>query len=127
MATATSSIGGLVSGLDTATIISQLMQVEAQTQTNLKSRVNTEQSTVKSLQDLNAKLAALATSSAALAKSTGWNPLSVTSSSQNVTVTAGTAAQPGAFSLTVGRLAQPHTLTFSSTAATNTVVTTGST
>ena len=127
MATATSSIGGLVSGLDTATIISQLMQVEAQTQTNLKSRVSTEQSTVKSLQDLNAKLAALATSAGTLSKSTGWNPLTVTSSSTNVTVTGGTAAQPGAFSFTVGQLATSHSLTFTSTAAMSDVVTTGST
>src|SRR4051795_8255856 len=102
MATATSSIGGLVSGLDTATIISQLMQVEAQTQTNLKNRVTTEQSTVKSLQDLNAKLAALTTSAATLAKPAGWNPLTVTSSSANVSVTAGTTAQPGSFSFKVG-------------------------
>jgi flagellar hook-associated protein 2 len=127
MATATSSIGGLVSGLDTATIISQLMQVEAQTQTNLKSRVSTEQSTVKSLQDLNAKLAALTTSAGALAKSTGWNPLTVTSSSANVSVTAGPSAQPGSFSFTVGQLARAHSLTFTSTAANSTVVTTGST
>src|SRR3954454_9952913 len=112
MATSTSSVSGLVSGLDTATIISQLMQVEAQTQTNLKSRVTTEQSTVKSLQDLNAKLAALAASAGTLAKSTGWNPLTVSSSSKDATVTAGTAAQPGAFSFTVGQLARAHTLTF---------------
>ena len=32
----TSSIGGLVSGMDTTTIISQLMQIEAQPQTLLK-------------------------------------------------------------------------------------------
>ena len=36
---ANTSIGGLVSGLDTATIISQLMQLEAQPQTRLKTKV----------------------------------------------------------------------------------------
>jgi flagellar hook-associated protein 2 len=127
MATSTSSVSGLVSGLDTATIISQLMQVEAQTQTNLKSRVTTEQSTVKSLQDLNAKLAALATSAGTLTKSTGWNPLTATSSSTDVAVTAGSAAKPGSFSFTVGQLARAHSLTFSTPAAMTTVVTTGST
>ena len=45
------SVGGLVSGLDTATIISQLMQLEARPQTMLKSKVTTEQKVVAALQE----------------------------------------------------------------------------
>src|SRR5690242_5783266 len=98
------------------------MQVEAQTQTSLKSRLTTEQSTVKSLQDLNAKMAALATTAGALTKSTGWNPLTVTSSSTNVAVTAASTAKSGSFSFTVGQQARAHALTFNTTAAGSTVV-----
>src|SRR5689334_6277634 len=122
----TASVSGLVSGLDTSTIISQLMQVEAQTQTNLKTKLSTEQSNVKSLQDLNSAFASLATSAADLAKATAWNPVKVTSSSTLVSATAGTNAVTGPLSFTVGHTALSHRLTFTGTAAMNAAVTTGS-
>ncbi len=124
---ATASISGLSSGLDTATIISQLMQVEAITQSRLKSQVTTAQSTVKSLQDLNTKLAALATNAEKLAKPTGWNPVTVSSSSELVSATGTSTATTGATSFTVGALAKAHSLSFTDTAAMADVVTTGST
>ena len=123
----TSSVSGLVSGLDTATLISQLMQVEAQSQNRIKSQLSTAQSTVKALQDLNSKLAALATSAADLAKASAWNPVTVTSSSDLVTATAGTAAISGALQFTVGHTARAHQLVFIDTAALAGTVTTGST
>ena len=58
---ASASVSGLVSGLDTATIISQLMQVEAAPQTLLKTKLSSEQTTIANLQSLNAKFAALTT------------------------------------------------------------------
>lgn len=122
----TASVSGLVSGLDTATIISQLMRVEAQTQTNLKSKLTTEQTNVKSLQDLNSAFAALKTSAAALAKATAWNPATVTSSSPLVSATAGSNAITGPLSFTVGHTALSHQLTFADTAALTDTVTTGS-
>ena len=69
---ANTSIGGLVSGLDTATIVSQLMQIEAQPQSRLKTRVSTEQTSLTALQTLNAKLSTLAAKASELAKATGW-------------------------------------------------------
>ena len=122
----TASVSGLVSGLDTSTIISQLMQVEAQTQNNLKSKLGAEQSNVKSLQDLNAAFASLTTSAADLAKATAWNPVKVTSSSTLVSATAASNAVSGPLSLTVGHTALSHRLTFTGTAAMTAAVTTGS-
>jgi flagellar hook-associated protein 2 len=122
----TASVSGLVSGLDTSTIISQLMQVEAQTQTRIKSRLSTEQSNIKSLQDLNSAFAALATSAGDLAKATAWNPVAVTSSSTLVTAKAGTSAVTGPLSISVGHTAGAHQLRFASTAALSAIVTTGS-
>ncbi len=127
MATSSASVSGLVSGIDTSSIISQLMQIEAQTQTNLKSKVTTEQSNVSSLQDLNTAFANLAKSAADLAKTTAWNPVSVTSSSDKVTATAGANAVTSPLSLTVGHTALTHQLSFATSAANTAVITSGST
>jgi flagellar hook-associated protein 2 len=123
----TSSVSGLVSGLDTAALITQLMQIESAGQTRIKSRLTSAQSDLKSLQDLNSKLAALATNSGDLAKATAWNPVTVTSSNALVSATAGTGAIAGPLSLTVGHTARTHQLSFTTTAALTATVTTGST
>lgn len=123
---ADASISGLASGLDTATIISQLMQLEAAPQTRLKTRLTAEQSQLKSLQSLNSQLAALATKAGDLASSTTWQSFKVTSSVTGVTGTAGTGAAAGTTSVHVDALAVAHRLTYASTAAlSSTVVTNG--
>lgn len=127
VSTPMSSIGGLVSGLDTATIVNQLMQLEATSQTRLKSRMSTEQSTVSITQALNASIAALATSATNLTKPSAWASVKATSSVASVAATAGTAAIPGSLQFSVDTLASAHRLTFTDTAALSDVVTTGST
>lgn len=124
---ATSSVSGLVSGLDTQTIISQLMQIESQGQTNLKTKLGTEQTNLGSLQDLNSTFSALATSAAALASPSGWNPVTVTSSSADVSATAGSAGVAGPLTFTIGALARAHQISFASTAAMTDIVATGPT
>lgn len=126
------SVSGLVSGLDTSSLVSQLMQVESLTQTGIKNKVTAEQANVKSLQDLNSAFAALAKAAADLAKTTAWNPVAVTTSAAGspttqATVTAGTDAITGPLSFTIGRTAVAHQLSFSTTAALTDPVTTGST
>ncbi len=123
----TASISGLASGLDTATIIDQLMQLEAAPQTKLKTRLSTEQSTLKTLQDLNARVAALQTQAADLAKASGWTTTKAATSSTAVTATAGATSVPGSFSVTVDQVATAHRLTFATTAASDAVVVTGGT
>lgn len=102
---ANTSIGGLVSGLDTAMIISQLMQIEAQPQTRLKSKVTTEQSALTALQALNTKLSSLATKAAELARAGDWTPSTASSSSASATAVAAAGAIPGAVTFTVGQTA----------------------
>ena len=111
------NISGLVSGLDTTSIISQLMQVEGQTQANLKSKLSTEQTNLKSLQDLNSLFSGLATSAGDLSKTTAWNPVTVTSSSTDVAATGGPSTIAGSLSFTVNALAHAHQVAFASTAA----------
>ncbi len=119
---AVASVSGLASGLDTASIIDQLIQVEAAGQTRLKSRVTSEQSTLKLLQNLNAKIAALATQAKDLTKAAAWTPLTATSSSDKVTVSASSGTSGGSLSVTVDTSALAHKLTYTSTAAMTDVV-----
>lgn len=111
------SVSGLVSGLDTATIINQLMQLEAIPQTQLKSRVSVQERAVKSLQTVNAKLASLATKAAELANRSVWSPTSATSSSKHVTVSTGEGATPFSLSFTVMQTAKAHQLSFNAAMA----------
>lgn len=123
----TTSISGLVSGLDTNSLISQLMQVEAQPQTDLKNKVTAEQSNVTALQGLNNAFAALATQAGTLAGTAAWNAVSVTSSSTAVHVVAGATTSPGSLTFTVGGVATVSQLHFTNSAALTASVTTGST
>ena len=116
------SIGGLASGLDTATIIDQLMQLEAVSQNRLKTQVSTNERKVSSMTTLNAKVASLTTLSSALADPTAWSPLTARSSYDKATVTAGKDASPGTFTATVTQVATSHQLGFADAAATTDVV-----
>ncbi len=121
------SISGLGSGLDTSTIISQLMQLEAIPQSRLKSKLTTEQSTLKTIQDLNAKFAALTITAADQAKSSAWSPLKATSSHDGVTVNATSGSAAGSLSLRVDQLAQAHSLRFATSASNSDVIVSGGT
>lgn len=119
------SISGLASGMDTATIISQLMQLEAIPQSRLKTQITTHQSALTKLQDLNTKIAALATKAADFAKASGWSPITATSSYDKVSVTTTSGAQPTSLSFTVLSTAKAHTLSFNTSARLTDVVATG--
>lgn len=109
---ANASIGGLVSGLDTATIISQLMQLEAQPRTQLQSRVSSNQRELSALQTFNSKLAAIASQAGDLAKATAWGGVKATSSSDKVAVTADAGVAAGALTFTVNKVATAARETF---------------
>ena len=84
--------------------------------------MTTEQSTLKLLQNLNAKIAALATQAKDLTKAAAWTPLTATSSSDKVTVSASSGTSGGSLSVTVDTSALAHKLTYTSTAAMTDVV-----
>src|SRR6476619_6067087 len=102
---ATSSISGLASGLDTAGIIDQLMQLEAVSQNRLKSQQSTQKTVLSALQSINTDLASLATKAGDLAKASTWQTLKATSSSTAITATAGPNASATSFTVTVTSLA----------------------
>ncbi|CAM3668913.1 flagellar filament capping protein FliD [Nocardioides zeicaulis] len=109
------SVSGLGSGLDTASIIDQFMQLEAASQTRLKSRQTTEKAVLTALQSLNTKLSSLATKASDLGKPAAWNTVTATSSEAKVALTATSAAGPGAFAVRVDQTAATHRLELAST------------
>ena len=124
---ANASIGGIVSGLDTATIIRQFMQLEAIPQSSLKTRMSSEQSALTALQSLNGKLAAIATQAADLAGLSAWSPVTASSSSEHVAVRTTGSATTGGLSFTVNQTALAHQLSFVDTVTLTDPVTAGST
>ncbi len=101
----TSAIDGLVSGLDTTSIINSLMKIEAQPQTIIKTKQSTSQSMVSALQSFNTKLSSLAEAATKASTASSWDAYSATSSSTSVTTSAGATAQPGSVTFTVDQVA----------------------
>jgi flagellar hook-associated protein 2 len=110
LSSSTSSISGLISGMDTDTVVSQLMQIEAQPQTLLKTQLSATQTDAAAYRDVNSAFAALATAAAALTKAATWATAKATASDQTVTATATSGAQPASVSFSVDRLAAGHSL-----------------
>jgi flagellar hook-associated protein 2 len=100
------SITGLSSGLDTASIVSQLMAIERQPLDRMQTQINKLTSNKSVYQSINTKLANLQSIATDLSSSSFFN--SVTSSSSNqaaVTVSNDSTAVAGSYSLQVKSLA----------------------
>lgn len=121
----TSSIGGLASGLDTASIINQLMTLEAASQTKLRTQVTSEQGKVTALQKLNTSLQSLATAAGAMSApaTTTWSALTTSSTNSAVAVTAAPSATPTSFTVVVNHTALTHQVAFTDAHAKTDVVT----
>src|SRR3954451_12217680 len=72
MATSTQSISGLSSGIDTATIIDQLMTIERQPQTRLKNQVTVSAARKTVLSDIQTRLKNLQLAAQDLKSATLW-------------------------------------------------------
>ena len=109
----TSAVDGLVSGLSTSSLISQLMQVEAAPQTRLKTKVSTAETAVTAYQAVNTKVSALKTAADALGQLSTWRAIKATSSSPTVTATAvtGTNGAAGTTTFNVKELAKSQITT----------------
>lgn len=111
------SIDGLVTGLDTTSLIRQLMQAERAPQRQLQTRQSQLRDTVKLFTELNAKFKALGDAAAKLDAATDWQRRSATSSDEAVVTTKVTGAPaPGTMTFTVTALAATHTVIGQATA-----------
>ncbi|HEV7956246.1 MAG: hypothetical protein JWL94_929 [Microbacteriaceae bacterium] len=100
------AVDGLVSGLDTTSLINSLMQLEALPQTILKTKVSTSQSMISALQGLNAKIAALGELARTTAQPGALDLYTATTSSTTATATARAEASAGQMNVVVASLAQ---------------------
>ena len=99
------TVDGLVSGLDTTTIISQLMSIERAPQDRLKTSLTAQQADVTAYQAIHTKMATLQAAADKLALASTWTQGKATSSSIAVTATAGTGAVSGSVTFSVTALA----------------------
>lgn len=103
------NIPGLATGLDSASIIKQLMAVEANPQTLLKQKVTGVNSKITDMTTLNGKLATLTTQATKLSGTDTLKTFTATTSSENVTATASGATAEGSLTFTVDKLAAAQT------------------
>jgi flagellar hook-associated protein 2 len=108
-------IDGLASGLDTSSIISQLMSLERRPRTQLAARRDTVKAGLDALGTIRSRLTAITDAAAALQRPSGWSIRSATSTQPTVaTVSASNGAAAGELTFTVDRLAARHVLTTAS-------------
>jgi flagellar hook-associated protein 2 len=110
------SISGAVSGIDTASLINQLMTVEAQSQTAIKDKQTAAQKAADAYTTLISSLKSFAAQAATVAKTSAWQGSTATSSSTSVTATAKGNAQ-GTLTFDVTAVAAAHTLISTSSVA----------
>jgi flagellar hook-associated protein 2 len=103
------TISGAASGLDTASIINSLVQVQANQQSLLKNKQSGYQKTADAYTALMSSLASLATQASSLADTASWKGMTATSSSSSVTATA-TGTSSGSFTFDVTSVAARHAL-----------------
>ncbi|MGX7681047.1 flagellar filament capping protein FliD [Jatrophihabitans sp. DSM 45814] len=108
------SISGLSSGIDTDSVISQLMALAAGPQTALETQLNTTQSQLSAYQVINTKMAAVQSAADALALATTWAATKATSSDPSIVASGSATAIAGTattFSVTAVARAQISTVT----------------
>jgi flagellar hook-associated protein 2 len=123
---ATQSISGLASGLDTASIISALMQIDKQPQVRIQQKITVEQARQQALQGVLSQLQTLQTSYKALTDPATWADVQTVTSSDDahVSATRTGGAAAGAYNVSVTQLARANQFTSSgaSTAAADDVI-----
>lgn len=105
----TSSVGGLASGLDTNSIISQLIELERIPITNLETRKTKLNAKLSAWQEANTRILALKDKMTALSLGTSFNARTLTSSDETIvkgTVTS--SAEVGTYYVTVNSVARSH-------------------
>ena len=101
------SFSGLSSGIDSATIIEQLIGIERRPIALLENKIAGEQTKQDALQQINTSLLSVKTRAEALSEASAFDVFGATSSNTDlVDVSVDSAASPGSFSVEVLSLAQ---------------------
>jgi flagellar hook-associated protein 2 len=107
----TFAVDGLASGLDTTTIINQLMAVERRPQDQLRSRLGTQQSTIAAYQALSTRVKSIETTVDAVTAAAAWSARTASVSGTAATATATTGAPTGDLDVQVTSVATRWSLT----------------
>ncbi|MCL2330263.1 MAG: flagellar filament capping protein FliD [Phycisphaerae bacterium] len=111
---------GLISGIDTASLIKQLMSIESQPLVNLQSRITSKQKEQQAYSNLVSQLTSFSTILARLALNTSFQARAATSSQPTVlTATADNNAALGNYSFTVKSVVSTHQIASSGFATAN--------
>ena len=102
------SVDGLVSGMDTTSLINQLMQAESGPQTALKTKLSATQIAASAYRTVNTTFLAVTAAAEAALKPDLWATTKATSSSASVAASASTGALTGSLTFTVEKLASSH-------------------
>jgi flagellar hook-associated protein 2 len=104
------SVGGMVSGLDTTTLISQLVQAEGAPQAALKTRLSVTNAAAAAYRAVNTRVDAVRTAAETLVKPDTWTVTKASSTATSVNATATSSAATGSLTFTVEKLATAHTV-----------------
>ncbi len=117
------SVSGLVSGLDTASIISQLMALQTRPVQMLQDRVKTSTTQQTEIKALTAKLLSLKMDAGTLATAATFEAKKISSSSESaLTATVDSSAAEGAYTFTVGKLSKTSQILSNGFAAKDTAI-----
>jgi flagellar hook-associated protein 2 len=109
------SVDGLVSGLDTTSLITQLMQAEAAPQNALKTKLSQTQIAQNAYRSINARYSALQTAADALATGAAWaaptaSVSTLSGDTGGVTATSAATGSSGTVTFDVTSVARPHSI-----------------
>lgn len=108
---ANTSVDGLISGLSTSDVITQLLQLERQPQVRLQAQRKALDSVTTAYQALNTRFDAILQAATDLSTAAGWQAMKATTSdSSRLTATAAATALPANLAVSVEQLATAHTL-----------------
>lgn len=103
------AVDGLITGLDTSSLIEQLMKIERIPQNALAARQAKVKAAAEAQASIRTKLTAVSAAAAALATPSKWDMRTATSSASSVaTVSATSTASTGSLTFTVDQLAAAH-------------------
>ena len=102
----TNSLGGVGSGIDTAALVSGLVNADSGRLSALKSKQTSTQSAISTLSDISSTLGTLQSAVDALTTASGVGSFSGTSSNSAIAVSTSGNALPGSYTMSVTQLAR---------------------
>jgi flagellar hook-associated protein 2 len=111
------SVDGLISGMDTTTLIAKLLEAEAGPQLALKKKLSASQTAASAYRTVNTTFAAVRAAAEAVLKPENWTATKGSASVPGVAVSTSSSALPGSVSFKVVQLSANHAVVNRNTSA----------